>query len=75
MTDEPAPPHREHSLTLGDALKLAGVAATGGQAKLLIQSGRVEVNGQIETRRKRRVGPGDVIGVGGEEFEIGVLPE
>lgn len=57
-------------ITLSDALKLYGIAATGGQAKLLIQSGQVKVNGSVETRRKRQLAPGDIIEVGGERFEV-----
>lgn len=57
-------------LRLDDALKLAGLAATGGAAKRMIQDGEVRVNGQPETRRKRRLAPGDVIEVAGERFEI-----
>lgn len=64
-----------NGLTLNDALKLAGLATTGGQAKLLIQSGQVTVNGQVETRRKRRVQAGDVINVGNQEFVIEAPPE
>ncbi len=57
-------------LRLGDALKLAGLVDTGGAAKQRIQAGEVRVNGQVETRRKRRLVPGDVIEVDGESFEI-----
>ena len=60
----------DDGLRLDDALKLAGLAATGGLAKRMIQAGEVRVNGQPETRRKRRVAPGDVIEVDGERFEI-----
>ena len=60
----------ERGLRLDDALKLAGLAATGGVAKRLIQAGEVRVNGVVETRRKRRLQPGDVLEVGGERFEI-----
>lgn len=60
----------EDTLTLGEALKLAGLAETGGQAKLLIQAGEVKVNGEIETRRKRKLRAGDVIEVGDEEFVL-----
>ena len=57
-------------LRLDDALKLAGVVGTGGEAKVLIQSGEVRVNGVVETRRKRKLDAGDVIEVGDEVFEI-----
>ena len=52
-----------------------GLAETGGQAKLLIQSGQVKVNGKVETRRKRKIRAGDVIEVDGEEFEVGLEEE
>jgi len=57
-------------ITLNDALKLSGLAQTGGQAKVLIQSGQVKVNGELETRRKRKLRAGDVIHVGDEEFVL-----
>lgn len=60
----------DDGLRLDDALKLAGLAPTGGLAKRLIQAGEIRVNGQPETRRKRRLVPGDVIEVAGERFEI-----
>jgi ribosome-associated protein len=58
------------SLTLSSALKLAGFAATGGQAKRRIQAGEVQVNGRVETRRKARLRPGDEITVGDETFVL-----
>jgi ribosome-associated protein len=58
------------TITLNDALKLSGLAETGGQAKLLIQSGQVKVNGVVETRRKKQLKEGDVIQVGEEEFTL-----
>jgi ribosome-associated protein len=58
------------TITLNDTLKLSGLAETGGQAKLLIQSGQVKVNGVVETRRKKQLKEGDVIQVGNEEFTL-----
>jgi ribosome-associated protein len=60
----------DEAITLNDALKLSGLAGTGGQAKLLIQSGQVSVNGETETRRKRKLREGDVVRVGDEEFVL-----
>ena len=57
-------------ITLGDALKWAGVVPTGGQAKRLIRDGRVAVNGIVERRRGRRLGPGDRLVVAGREYRI-----
>lgn len=56
----------EETIKLEQFLKLAQVAATGGQAKLLIQSGKVSVNGLVETRRGRKLRPGDRVEVNGE---------
>jgi ribosome-associated protein len=57
--------------TLGRALKAAGLVGTGGEAKVLIQAGGVSVNGDVETRRGRRLEEGDVVEVGDERMEIG----
>ena len=62
-------------ISLNDALKLTGIAETGGQAKLMIQAGEVRVNGEIEVRRKRKLKAGDVIEVDGEEFELELTEE
>lgn len=53
---------------LGSFLKLSGAAATGGEAKRLIQGAAVHVNGEIEARRGHKVVPGDVVEVGGEQY-------
>jgi ribosome-associated protein len=57
--------------TLGRALKAAGLVGTGGEAKVLIQAGEVNVNGDVETRRGRKLEEGDVVEVGEERLEIG----
>ncbi|MCL4204931.1 MAG: RNA-binding S4 domain-containing protein [Pirellulaceae bacterium] len=48
-------------IRLDQFLKLRGLAGTGGQAKVLIQMGEVRVNGEIETRRRRKLHPGDIV--------------
>lgn len=40
-------------------LKFAGVAETGGEAKLAIQNGEVKVNGALCTMRGKKLRPGD----------------
>ena len=57
--------------TLGQALKAASLVGTGGEAKVLIQAGEVSVNGEVETRRGRKMEEGDVVEVGDERLEIG----
>lgn len=56
--------------TLGQALKIWGIAGTGGEAKVLIQFGEVLVNGEVETRRGRKLQEGDVVEVGDERMEV-----
>lgn len=58
------------TIKLDQFLKLTGAVDTGGQAKLLIQGGEVQVNGEVETRRGRKLRPGDVVELDGESFEV-----
>ncbi len=57
-------------ITLGQALKAANLVGSGGEAKVLVQTGEVLVNGEVETRRGRRLREGDVVEVGEERLEI-----
>ncbi len=57
-------------IRLDQFLKLADIAQSGGEAKVLIQSGEVNVNGEVETRRKRKLRPGDIVEVNGAEMEV-----
>lgn len=59
------------TIELDQFLKLAEVTQSGGQAKHLIQSGAVLVNGAVEMRRGKKIRPGDRVSVGGEEFIVG----
>jgi ribosome-associated protein len=58
-------------ITLGQALKAADLVGSGGEAKVLIQSGEVRVNGDVETRRGRKLEEGDVVEIGDERLEVG----
>lgn len=51
-------------------LKFEGLAASGGEAKSLIADGRVTVNGQVETRKRKQIDAGDVIEFAGEQLLI-----
>jgi len=51
-------------IRLGQLLKVAGVAGSGADAKALIASGQVTVNGEPEARRGRQLRRGDVVTVG-----------
>lgn len=63
----------EKTIHLEQFLKRQGVAATGGDAKMLIQSGEVRVNKVVETRRKRQLTLGDKVQVGKETFIVSDL--
>jgi ribosome-associated protein len=54
-------------VTLGQLLKLASLAGSGGEARLLIGEGDVRVNGEVELRRGRKLRAGDVVAVPGQE--------
>lgn len=51
-------------------LKFEGLVTTGGEAKLLIGDGQVTVNGEIETRRRRKMVDGDIIEFRGERLQL-----
>ena len=57
---------KRDGLTLAQAVKAAGLAETGGQAKLVIREGMVRVNGAVETRPGAQLAVGDTIAMAGE---------
>lgn len=61
---------REDYIKLGQALKAAGLAQSGVEAKLVIQDGQVRVNGQVETRRGKKLVAGDIVEFEGETIKI-----
>ena len=61
---------RDEFIKLGQALKLAGLAESGLDAKEMIQEGLVKVNGEVETRRGRKLYPGDTVSYDGSDFQI-----
>ena len=60
----------EEFIRLGQVLKAAGFVENGGQVKEVIQDGFVSVNGEVETRRGRKLYPNDVVSY--EENELTV---
>jgi ribosome-associated protein len=63
-------PIRGESIRLGQALKLSGLAESGGEARALIEEGAVTVNSEVETRRGRQLRHGDVVAVGDDVLRI-----
>ena len=62
---------RDDFIKLGQAMKLAGMVGSGVDAKMLIQDGQVEVNGEVEYQRGKMLHEGDVITFNGESVQIG----
>jgi len=57
-------------IKLDSFLKAEGLAASGGEAKLLIMDGMVRVNGEPETRRGRKLYPGDRVEIEGRSYTV-----
>lgn len=57
-------------IKLDQFLKLMGVVQSGGEAKLVIRNGEVEVNGKVETQRGRKLVMGDRVTYNGKEFLV-----
>lgn len=51
-------------------LKFESMASSGGVAKLAIESGDVLVNGEVETRKRKKIVSGDVVEFNGEEIRL-----
>jgi ribosome-associated protein len=55
-------------------LKFEGLVSTGGEAKLVISDGQVTVNGEVETRKRKKIVGGDTIVFGAETLRVGFIP-
>lgn len=61
---------KDEYITLQNLLKVNNVVGTGGEAKYVIVDGLVQVNGEFESRRGKKIRPGDVVIF--EDYEITV---
>lgn len=61
---------REEFIKLGQALKAAGLVESGVEAKEVIQDGFVKVNGEVDTRRGKKLYDGDIVFFDGTEIKI-----
>ena len=59
---------KDDFIKLDAALKYSGVIGTGGQAKMVIQEGLVLVNGEVCTKKKKKLHDGDIVKF--EDFEF-----
>ena len=61
---------REEYIKLGQALKAANLVENGVEAKILIQDGQVKVNGEVDTRRGRKLYENDIVEFNNETIKI-----
>lgn len=61
---------RDAYIELYKILKRENMAASGGEAKYLISEGMVQVNGEVETRKRRKTVAGDVVECNGEKVMV-----
>ncbi len=61
---------KDEYITLGQALKLASLVSSGIEAKIVIQDGQVKVNGEVDTRRGKKLRPGDVFEFNGQSIIV-----
>ncbi len=59
-------PLKGDHITLAQAVKAVGLAGSGGQAKHLVRSGAIEVNGTVETQPGRKLRAGDSFRAGAD---------
>lgn len=61
---------RDDFIKLGQAIKAAGLAESGVEAKIVIQDGEVKVNGVVETQRGKKLFGGEVVEYNGSSILI-----
>lgn len=61
---------KDEFIKLGQLLKLASFVSSGVEAKMVIQDGLVKVNGEVETRRGKKIYPQDVVEFDGQEVTV-----
>ena len=59
---------------LQSLLKASGACDSGGEAKHAVQDGRALVNGEVETRRSRKLVPGDLVTFDGRTWRVMAPP-
>ena len=64
----------EEPIELYKILKFESMVASGGEAKQVITEGRVFVNGEVETRKRKKIFSGDIVEFGDEKIRIKVKP-
>jgi ribosome-associated protein len=61
---------KDEYIKLGQLLKLAGLVGSGVDAKYVINEGLVKVNDEVDTRRGKKIYPGDIVSYNGETIKV-----
>ena len=61
---------KDEYIKLGQALKAANVVQSGADAKYVVQEGLVRVNGEVDTRRGKKLVAGDLVEYNGNTIKI-----
>lgn len=61
---------RDDFIKLGQLLKLADFVSSGVEAKIVIQNGEVKVNGEVDTRRGKKIYPQDIVEYKGKQVTV-----
>ncbi len=61
---------RDEFIKLGQLLKLTNLVESGAMAKEVIEEGLVKYNGEVETRRGKKIYPGDIVEFNGESVTV-----
>lgn len=61
---------KKEPIELYMVLKLENMVASGGEAKFVIAEGLVLVNGEVETRKRKKIVAGDIIEFNNEKMQI-----
>ena len=64
----------QEPVELYKVLKFEAMVASGGEAKMVIADGLVEVNGEVETRKRKKIVSGDIIEFGDEKIRVQFNP-
>ncbi|NLC67479.1 MAG: RNA-binding S4 domain-containing protein [Clostridiaceae bacterium] len=62
---------KTETIKLDQFIKWMGITATGAEAKQIIRQGMVKVNGEVETRRGKKLKKDDVVEVAGKTYKLG----
>jgi len=55
-------------------LKFENLASSGGEAKFFISEGMISLNGEVETRKRKKLVAGDIIEFNGEKYTLRMAP-